>query len=190
MQAFDFTGTTMTRNHAFARFRRLARPVLAGGALAAAVLLAGCDPQRIAELEPGVSTEADVRAKFGEPEAVWDGPNGERIFEYNRQPEGKVNYQIALGTDGRLIAVRQVLNADNFRRVVPGMRMVEVRKLLGKPARVTPYALKREVTYEWRYIDPPNQPMVFSVDFDDRQYTVKQAASMADPNSPDARAGR
>ena len=34
--------------------------------------LMGCDPQRIAELEEGVATEADVRARFGEPEKVWD----------------------------------------------------------------------------------------------------------------------
>ena len=51
--------------------------------------LAGCDPQRIAELEEGVSTEADVRARFGEPEAVWDGAGGERILEYNRQPAAR-----------------------------------------------------------------------------------------------------
>ncbi|ARU04789.1 outer membrane protein assembly factor BamE [Comamonas serinivorans] len=171
-------------------FSRAARGGLLASLALAAALLAGCDQQRIAELQPGVSTEADVRLKFGEPEAVWDGAGGERIFEYNRQPEGKVNYQIAMGTDGRLVAVRQVLTADNFRRVVPGMRMEEVRKLLGKPARVTPYTLKREVTYEWRYIEPPNQNMVFSVDFDDGQYTVKQAASMIDPQSADSRAGR
>ena len=56
--------------------------------------------------------------------------------------------------------------------------------------RFKPYTLKREVTYEWRYIEPPNQNMVFSVDFDDGQYTVKQAASMIDPQSADSRAGR
>jgi len=28
--------------------------------------LFGCDPKRISELEEGVSTEADVRARFGE----------------------------------------------------------------------------------------------------------------------------
>lgn len=31
----------------------------------------GCDPQRISELQPGVSTETDVRERFGEPENVW-----------------------------------------------------------------------------------------------------------------------
>lgn len=158
--------------------------------IGAALALAGCDPQRIAELQPGVSTEADVRAKFGEPEAVWDAPDGQRVYEYNRQPEGKVNYQMSIGSDGRLLRIDQLLTPENFRRVVPGMRMEEVRKLLGKPARVTPYVLKREVTYEWRYIEPPNQQMVFSVDFDDASYTVKQTGSMVDPNSADSRGGR
>ncbi len=45
--------------------------------------LTACDQQRINELEDGVATEGDVRLKFGEPEKVWEGPNGARIFEYN-----------------------------------------------------------------------------------------------------------
>src|SRR5215216_2077890 len=40
--------------------------------LAVVLCLAGCDPKRISELEEGVSTEADVRTRFGEPEAIWD----------------------------------------------------------------------------------------------------------------------
>ena len=39
-------------------------------ALLAAALAGGCDVQKIAELEEGVSTEADVRARFGEPAAT------------------------------------------------------------------------------------------------------------------------
>ena len=70
----------------------------------------GCDPQRIAELEEGVATEADVRARFGEPEKIWDSVDmarlpspgaaaaqGARTFEYNRQPAGNVNYMITIG---------------------------------------------------------------------------------------------
>ena len=57
------------------RLRALAAAALAG---TASWLLAGCDPQRIRELEEGVSTEADVRARFGEPERVWDEPGGGR----------------------------------------------------------------------------------------------------------------
>lgn len=35
------------------------------GLLSVLLGMAGCDPQRIAELEEGVATEADVRARFG-----------------------------------------------------------------------------------------------------------------------------
>jgi hypothetical protein len=42
------------------------------GLLSFVLGLVGCDPQRIAELEEGVATEADVRARFGEPEKIWE----------------------------------------------------------------------------------------------------------------------
>ena len=141
--------------------------------------LMGCDPQRIAELEEGVATEADVRARFGEPEKVWDAADmastplpgaaavpGARTFEYNRQPEGKVNYMITIGADGKMSALRQVLTPQNFAKVLPGMPMETVRKMLGKPMKVTPYILKQQTAYDWRYLNPPNTAMIFTVVFD------------------------
>lgn len=127
--------------------------------------LAACDPQRIAELEEGVSTEADVRARFGEPEAIWDAGGGERILEYNRQPAGQKNYMIGIGPDGRMTSLRQVLHPGTFAKVRAGMTAQEVRRMLGKPMKKTPYALKNEVAWDWRYLEPPNQSMVFTVWF-------------------------
>ena len=139
-------------------------------ALFAALLsLIGCDPQRIAELEEGVSTEADVRSKFGEPEKIWEGlQDGKsvKIFEYNRQPAGHRNYMISIGADGKMAALRQVLNQVNFAKVTPGMVMEDVRKMLGKPMKVTPYALSQTTHYDWRYLNPPTTAMIFSVVFD------------------------
>jgi len=141
--------------------------------------LAGCDQQRIAELEEGVATEADVRARFGEPEKIWEARDmaslplpgaaaepGARTLEYNRQPAGNVNYMITIGPDGKMTALRQVLTPQNFARVLPGMSMEQVRKMLGKPMKITPYALKRETHYDWRYLNPPNTAMIFTVVFD------------------------
>ena len=119
--------------------------------------LAGCDQQRINELEEGVATEADVRARFGEPEKIWEARDmaslpqpgaaaepGARTLEYNRQPAGQVNYMITIGPDGKMTALRQVLTPQNFARVLPGMSMEQVRKMLGKPMKITAYALKQE----------------------------------------------
>lgn len=154
----------------------------AAAALGLATLLAltACDPQRISELEEGVATEADVRAKFGQPENIWDAPGGGRVFEYNRQPAGQRNYMITIGTDGKMSALRQVLTPENFARVQPGMSMEDLRKLLGKPAKVTPYKLKNETEWEWRWVQPPNSPMVFTAVLNSSEQRVVRSGSSPD----------
>jgi hypothetical protein len=151
-----------------------------------ALALLACDQQRIAQLEEGVSTEADVRARFGAPENVWDGANGERVLEYNRQPSGHQNYMIAIGPDGRMTALRQVLNPRTFAQVQPGMSMEQVRRLLGKPMKTTPYALKNEIAWDWRYLEPPNTSMVFTVWFDPT-YHVLRTSTAPDPEATENR---
>ena len=125
--------------------------------------LAGCDAQRISELQPGVSTEADVRDRFGIPENTWNEANGSHTLEYNRQPAGTENFQINVGADGKLVAVHQVLNAQNFAKVQPGMGMDEVRRLLGKPAKSTRFDLTGETHVDWRFQEDANTRKMFTV---------------------------
>lgn len=163
---------------------------MAGMLLAVSLLgLAACDPQAIKELEEGLSTEADVVARFGQPERVWNGAGGTRIFEYNRQPQGTQNYMISIGPDGKMSALRQVLNPDNFRRVREGMGVEEVRQMLGKPARQIPYALKREVVWSWRFMDSSeNAKKMFHVVFNP-EYRVIRTETGPDMDSPDMQGG-
>jgi outer membrane protein assembly factor BamE (lipoprotein component of BamABCDE complex) len=158
--------------------------VLFMGFFASLLALVGCDQQRIQELEEGVSTEADVRKKFGEPEKVWDGAIGARVFEYSRQPAGHRNYMITIGTDGKMSSLRQVLTPENFAKVQPGMMMEDVRKLLGKPAKVIPYERKKETHYNWHYLeDRGNTSMVFSAVMDSN-LKVLRTETMLDPEDP------
>jgi outer membrane protein assembly factor BamE (lipoprotein component of BamABCDE complex) len=152
----------------------------------AVAALAACDRQRVDELEEGVSTEADVRARFGTPENIWDAPGGERVLEYNRQPSGHQNFMISIAPDGRMTALRQVLNPNSFAKVQPGMMMEEVRKLLGKPMRQTPYPLKNEIAWDWRYMEPPNTSMVFTVWFNS-DYRVVRTSNAPDAQAPEHR---
>ncbi|MES2979631.1 MAG: outer membrane protein assembly factor BamE [Pseudomonadota bacterium] len=162
--------------------------------------LVGCDAQRISELEEGVSTEADVIARFGQPEKIWEAVDmaglpglevaaapGSRTFEYNRQPQGHVNYLITIGRDGRMSALRQTLTERNFSLVTPGMPMEKVRKMLGKPMKVTPYALKQETHYDWRYLRDPNTPRIFTVVFDPELHVVSTASSDDPDKEPGGR---
>jgi hypothetical protein len=151
-----------------------------------ALLLSACDNQRIAQLEEGVATEGDVKMKFGEPEKVWEGENGEkgsRIFEYNRQPAGTQNYMITIGADGKMSALRQVLTPQNFAKITPGMMMEDVRKMLGKPMKTTPYPLAKEYHYQWRYLDGVNvsDTKIFTVVFNS-DLRVTSTGSAMDPD--------
>ena len=159
---------------------RALRPVLA--VLGAVGFVGACDLQNIAELEPGVSTEADVRERFGPPEAVWDAEDGAQVYEYSRQPAGHVNYMITIGPDGRMIALEQVLTEENFAKVQPGMPMEQVRRMLGKPMKVSTYPLKRETHYDWRYLDDNRvESRVFTVVFN-ADLRVVRTGSEPDPD--------
>ena len=139
--------------------------LLGAGALAVLALV-GCDAQRIRELEEDLSTEADVRERFGEPDGIWQESDGGHTLEYNRQPAGAKNYMITIGPDGKMSALRQVLAPHVFARIVPGMEEGEVRRMLGKPAKMMTYKLKQETDWDWNYIDPPTREMQFTVTFD------------------------
>jgi outer membrane protein assembly factor BamE (lipoprotein component of BamABCDE complex) len=108
------------------------------------------------------------------------------VLEYNRQPAGTQNYMITIGPDGRMTALRQVLNPRTFAQVQPGMAAAAVRRMLGKPMKITPYALKQETAWDWRYLEPPNTAMVFTVWFD-AQDRVVRTSSAPDPEAPEHR---
>ena len=151
------------------------------GIVASLVLFAGCDPQKVSELVEGVSTEQDVRARFGAPETIWTESNGDRTFEYPRQPAGHANYMISIGRDGRMTSLRQVLHPNYFAKVTPGLTKDEVRRMLGKPAKMQPYQLKGEEVWDWRYADGTTGVKIFSVTFGSGG-TVRGTAAGLDPN--------
>lgn len=182
---------------------KLARKAVLMGMLSVVLGLVACDAQKVAELEEGVATEADIRARFGEPEKIWLAADmvglplptsarsatapGARTFEYSRQPQGSVNYLITVGPDGKMTALRQVLTPDNFARVLPGMPMETVRKMLGRPMKVTPYALAGTSHYDWRYMSPPNTPMVFTAVLDRDLRVVSTGTTLEESINPSGR---
>jgi hypothetical protein len=139
--------------------------------------LLGCDPQRIKELEEDVSTEVDVRDRFGVPENVWTEADGSHTLEYNRQPAGHTNYMITIGPSGKMTALRQVLAPHNFEKIVPGMPREQVRRMLGKPAKQVTYELKQETEWDWNWVDPPSSEKIFTVVFGP-DGVVRRAGSM------------
>ncbi|SDM22134.1 SmpA / OmlA family protein [Oryzisolibacter propanilivorax] len=149
----------------------------AGGAALALLALVGCDEQRIRELEEGVSTEVQVRERFGEPDRIWDDGGGSRTLEYDRQPAGRRNYMITIGPDGRMSALQQVLAPHHFAKVQPGMRQDQVRRLLGRPAKRAFYALKQQGEWDWYWSEDAGREMVFTVVFDAAGRVLRSGSS-------------
>lgn len=149
-------------------------------AVVLAALAAGCDPARVARLEEGVSTEAQVRQEFGEPATVIEKADGSKVFEFPRQPEGWTNYRITIGADGKMSSLRQLLHADNFAGVQPGQTREQVRERLGRPARMRDWPLQGETEWVWRFRPDANRSQLFSVYFDG-DGRVRRTAIVDDP---------
>lgn len=127
-----------------------------GAALSLVVFLglAACDSQKMENMELGVTTEAQVKAQWGAPDATYTEGDGAQVLAYSRQPAGQKSYMMVIGADGKLKAIRQVLVADTIAKVQPGMDAEALRRLLGKPAKVRKYDLKPdEEVWEWRWLD-------------------------------------
>ncbi len=145
------------------------------------LLLAGCDPQGrplehpgLDRLRPGLSTELDVRGVFGVPEMIVEERDGTRVFQYPLGPEGPRTFFATLGPDGKLIRVWNVLVAETFAKVTPGMARDDVRLLLGRAGNQQTYALKRQTAWEWKVLDGP-QDKRFVVLFDEAGKVVSTA---------------
>lgn len=176
---------------------RLVGWVASGLALIGALGLSGCGVLGANPMDAALQTEADVRARLGQPQRVWAPlpamPPGNKTFEYSRQPSGHTAYMVDIGADGEVLAVRQVLNRESFARVVVGMAPDDVVRLLGRPMQITPYSLSGLTYYEWRYLDGPtreNSAIFFAIF--DKSMRATATGSVRDPDldvHPDPRIG-
>ncbi len=161
------------------------RPLAA--VLTAALLAMACDQQGrpiehpgMDRLKPGISGELDVRGVFGVPEMIIEERDGSRTFQYPQGPQGPRTFFATFAADGRLIRVWNVLVAETFAKVVPGMARDDVRLLLGRPGAEQTYPLKRQTAWEWKYIGEMHRDHVFYVMFDDAGRVVSTGTE--DPN--------
>ena len=93
-----------------------------------------------------------------------------------------VDHIMVLDANGKLLRTQQVLNEANFASIVPGTRMEEVRKMLGKPAKQIPYELQNEIHWQYKYLAPNNvDEMLFTVVFVPSTMAVKSASGGPDP---------
>jgi outer membrane protein assembly factor BamE (lipoprotein component of BamABCDE complex) len=150
------------------------RCVAAGGVAVALLLslLGGCDREGrpiehlgMGRLKPGLSVQADVLDVFGTPDRIVAAADGVRILQFPMGPAGARTFFAWIGPDGRLIEVRNVLVAETFAKVRPGLSQDDVQLLLGRPGSKIPRPLRQQSDWTWRCLEGGDTKQ-FSVTFD------------------------
>lgn len=176
------------------------------GLIASLLALFGCDQQKVDEamkkaksvatdtwnsvkpdsqlfkgIEIGKSTEDDVRRQAGKPEIVWEESDGGRRLEYPRGPEGATTWMVVTNANGTVRSIEQVLTAENFQKVRPGMNKDQIRRMLGKPTKVEAFRLKQEEVWGYRWFESPTDRAFFNVHFNN-DGTVTTTSRSDDPS--------
>lgn len=112
------------------------------------VLLGGCASYDGRGLNSGASPD-EVQRVMGPPTAVHKLDQGE-AWEYVRGPGGFHTYMARM-VDGRLQRIDQVLSAQFFDQVRPGMERAEVRRTLGTPYATTDFRRRDEEVWDYRF---------------------------------------
>ena len=98
-----------------------------------AALLPACDYVNMKEIKVGLTTQAEIRARMGEPGFVHWNDDGTATWEYARQPNGSHCYMITFGQDQIVSKLEQALNEQNYARIRDGLSKDDVRRILAHP---------------------------------------------------------
>jgi len=151
-----------------------------------ALVVAACASYSGYGLQPGTSTEDDVRRVMGTPALAYDMREGGRELIYPRGPLGNETFIAFVGPSGTLQSVRQVLHDGNFDSLPLGITEEEVLRRLGPPRDGMSYAMSRTHSWDWKYMDAWGYPTLFSVTFDAQGRVVskfKERLERSDHNS-------
>lgn len=156
---------------------KLPRWIAAALSALLAALLPACDFVNLPEIKPDITTQAEVRARMGEPGFVHWNDDGTPTWEYSRQPNGIHCYMISFDPQQIVSRVEQVLNAANYARVRPGMSKDDIRRLLGAPGSKVVFDNLGEEIWEWRIEGTPSfDDTYFMVHFDLGHGAVKKTS--------------
>ncbi len=140
------------------------RGMLVMGLFSTILTLVGCDRVATGELQAGQSSVADLKLKMGEPASV-NREGDKEIWEYPLGPEGVRTYMMTINAQGTVEKIDQVLVDANFKRIVPGMTITEVRRILGRNSKEQRFGMTpNELTHKYKF-NANNEDQYFDVTY-------------------------
>lgn len=135
--------------------------------LLAGLLLAGCATFDGRTLVPGQSSAKEVVALMGQPALVLKRPQGETLQYHERYLDGPAMFVARIGANGVLRGIEQRLVYENIYAVKEGMRVEDVRELLGPPYSVSRLPRLQFDVWEYPWRHAVRELRVLFVHFDD-----------------------
>ena len=127
------------------------RGIVIMGLFSTILTLVACDRVATGELQAGQSTVADLKLKMGEPASV-NREGDKEIWEYPLGPEGVRTYMMTINAQGTVEKIDQVLVDANFKRIVPGMTITDVRRILGRNSKEQRFGMTpSELTHKYKF---------------------------------------
>lgn len=150
-------------------------------AAAAGLILSGCASYDGRGLKPGMASADEVRRTMGEPALRWSEADGGSLWAYPRGPAGYHTFMVRLDAKGSLSSIEEVLNERGFSRIRIGKsNKDEVLKLIGPPWRETYFGSRKELAWDYRFLDAWAFSSQFHVVFDDAG-VVRMTMQQRDP---------
>jgi hypothetical protein len=146
------------------------------------MLLAACASYSGFGLKPGEARLDDVQRVMGPPAMRWQEPDGSVQLAYPRGPAGFHTFMVALGPDGRLQSIANVLEENSFARIRASMTKDEVLHVLGPPdySRSVYFSARDELVWDWRYCQIYGNSARFLVLFDGASGAVRSTMALSD----------
>jgi hypothetical protein len=118
--------------------------------------------------------EAELRGAMGAPLAEYRAADGSRTLAFSYGHYSGQTYMADVDPGGTVRGVRQALVEENFQRIDSGMTRDEVLRLIGPPVDSMAFPRRREVSWEYRFIDAWGYRALFYVNFDERGLVVSK----------------
>ena len=151
-------------------------------AILLALVAAACASYSGRGLQPGVSSEDEVRRTMGPPALELANPDGSRQLAYPRGPLGTETFMVRIGRDGLVQGMDQVLRDETFYRIVPGITKDDVLRLIGPPSEIMEFPRLQQVSWEYRYQDSWGYTAFLSVMIDRQGLVVGRTTRRLDRN--------
>jgi hypothetical protein len=151
-------------------------------ALIAILLLAACASFSGSSLKPGEARLEDVQNLMGPPAMRWQDADGSVRLAYPRGPLGFHTFMVALGPDGRLQGIANVLDENGFAQIRAGSTKEQVLRAIGPPdtSRTVYFQARDELVWDWRFCSVFGAPSRFQVLFDGTSGLVRSAINQVE----------